>query len=66
MIAMSLMSTYDEYRRDRRAVAPMNAAPVYAPPARPLRNTLLRALSRLGLGVGGIAASDEDETLGIG
>ncbi|HQT00612.1 MAG: hypothetical protein B7Y26_00805 [Hydrogenophilales bacterium 16-64-46] len=61
MIAMSLMSTYDEYRRDRLA-----AAPIYAPPARSLRNTMLHALSLIGLGVGGIAASDDDDTLGIG
>lgn len=61
MIAMSLMSTYDEYRRDRLA-----NAPVYVPPSRPVRHAMLRVLSLIGLGVGGIAASDDDDTLGIG
>lgn len=61
MIAMSLMSTYEEYRRDRVA-----SAPVYAQPARPVRHAMLHVLSLIGLGVGGIAASDDDDMLGIG
>ena len=61
MIAMSLISTYDEYRRDRLA-----SAPVYPIPAHPVRRALLHALSMIGLGVGGVAAQDDDEALGIG
>lgn len=61
MIAMSLMSTYAEYRRDTLA-----AAPIYATPRRPLRHALLHVLSLVGLGIGGMAADDEAETLGIG
>ena len=61
MIAMSLTSTYDEYRRDRIA-----SAPVYPAPAHPVRRAMMHALSMLGLGVGGVAAIDDDEALGIG
>ncbi|KAB2325642.1 hypothetical protein F8A86_01125 [Betaproteobacteria bacterium SCN1] len=61
MIAMSMTSVYDEYRRDRIA-----AAPTYPAPARPVRRAMLRALSMIGFGVGGIAAMDDDEVLGIG
>ena len=61
MIAMSMISTYDEYRRDRRA-----SAPVYPPPAHPVRHAMLRALSMVGLGIGGVAAMDDDEALGTG
>lgn len=61
MIAMSLISTYDEYRRDRIATAP-----VYAAPARPMRRAMLYVLSQIGLGMGGIAAADDDDILGIG
>lgn len=57
MIAMSLISTYDEYRRDRLA-----AAPVHAAPPRPFRQTMLRALSMIGFGMGGIASADDDDT----
>lgn len=60
MIAMSMLSTYDEYRRDRIA-----RAPVYSAPAHPVRRAMMHALSMLGLGVGGVAAMD-DEALGIG
>ena len=61
MIAMSLLSTYDEYQRDRVA-----AAPVYTVPAHPVRRAVLHALSMIGLGVGGIATMDDDDMLGIG
>lgn len=61
MIAMSLLSTYDEYRRDRIA-----HIPVYPVPPHPVRRALLHALSLLGLGVGGIGTIDDDETIGIG
>jgi hypothetical protein len=55
MIAMSLLSTYDEYRRDRVATAPFHPAP-----ARPVRRALLHVLSMIGLGVGGVAAVDDE------
>ncbi len=61
MIAMSMTSVYDEYRRDRIA-----AAPVYPAPAHPVRRAMWHALSMIGLGVGGVAAMDDDEVLGIG
>lgn len=61
MIAMSLMSTYDEYRRDQLA-----HAPVYPTPTRPVRSRMMHVLAMIGLGVGGVAAMDEDEVLGIG
>lgn len=61
MIAMSMISTYDEYRRDT-----LPRAPVYPAPAHPVRRALLRALAMIGLGVGGVAAVDDDEALGIG
>lgn len=60
MIAMSMTSTYDEYRRN--AIA---SAPVY-PPAHPLRRAMMHALAMIGLGMGGVAAVDDDEALGIG
>lgn len=61
MIAMSMLSTYDEYRRDQRA-----SAPVYRAPAHPVCHAMMRVLSRVGLGIGGVAAMDDDEALGIG
>jgi hypothetical protein len=61
MIAMSITSTYDEYRRG--AIA---SAPVYPAPVHPLRRALTHALVMIGLGVGGVAAVDEDEAPGIG
>jgi hypothetical protein len=61
MIAMSMLSTYDEYRRDQHA-----SAPVYPAPAHPVRHAMMRVLSRVGLGIGGVAAMDDDEALGIG
>ena len=61
MIAMSMLSTYDEYRRDQRA-----SAPVYPAPAHPVHHAMMRVLSRVGLGIGGVAAMDDDEALGIG
>jgi hypothetical protein len=61
MIAMSIMSTYDEYRRD--AVA---SAPVYPAPARPVKRAMMRVLGMIGLGVGGVAAVDDEAAPGIG
>lgn len=61
MIAMSMLSTYDEYRRDQRA-----SAPVYPAPAHPVRHAMMRVLIRVGLGIGGVATMDDDEVLGIG
>jgi hypothetical protein len=61
MIAMSLLSTYDEYRRDQRA-----RAPIYPVPAHPVRHAMMRVLSRVGLGIGGVAAMEDDEVVGIG
>jgi hypothetical protein len=58
MIAMRMISTYDEYRRDQHASAPTCPAP-----ARPMRHAMLRVLSMVGLGIGGVAALD-DEVLG--
>ena len=56
MIAMSMLSTYDEYRRDSIA-----SAPVYPAPAHPLRRALIHALLMIGLGVGGVAAVAVDD-----
>ena len=61
MIAMSLLSTYDEYRRDQRA-----SAPVYPVPAHPVRRAMMHVLSQVGLGIGGVAAIEDDEVMGIG
>lgn len=61
MIAMSMLSTYDEYRRDSIA-----SAPVYPTPTHPVRRALIHALAMIGLGMGGVAAVDDDEALGIG
>lgn len=61
MIAMSMLSTYGEYRRDT-----LPRAPTYPAPASPVRRAILLALARLGLGAGGVAATYDDETLGIG
>ncbi|MDP1928148.1 MAG: hypothetical protein Q8K62_06510 [Thiobacillus sp.] len=61
MIAMSMLSTYDEYRKDQRA-----SAPVYPAPAHPVRHAMLHVLSRVGLGLGGVAAVDDDVALGVG
>ena len=61
MIAMSMTSTYDEYRRDSIA-----SAPVYPAPTHPVRRAMKHALAMIGLGVGGVAAVDDDEAPGIG
>jgi len=61
MIAMSMISTYDEYRRDRIA-----GTPACPPLAHPLRRAMMRALAMIGLGVGGVAAVDDEEIAGIG
>lgn len=63
MIAMSMFSTYDEYRRDQRASAPLYPAPARA---HCVRHAMMLVLSRVGLGIGGVAAMDDDEALGIG
>ena len=61
MIAMSMLSTHDEYRRDSIA-----SAPAYPATTHPVRRALTRALVMIGLGVGGMAAVDADEAPGIG
>ena len=55
MIAMSMLSTCDETRRDRNA-----SAPVHPTPAHPLRRAMAHALVMMGLGVGGVAAVDNE------
>ncbi len=59
MIAMNMISTYDEYNRDRIA-----HATGYPLTARSVRHAMLRALSMLGLGLGGVAALEDDEVFG--
>lgn len=61
MIAVSTISTYDECRRDC-----LSSTPRYPAPAHPVRRALMHVLSMFGLGVGGVAAMDDDEALGIG
>lgn len=61
MIAMSMTSTYDEYRRDRIA-----GAPPCPTPAHPLRHAMMHALAMIGLGVEGMAAVGDEEIAGIG
>ena len=58
---MSMTGTHDEDRRD--AIA---SAPVYPAPAHPLRRAMMHALAMFGLGMGGVAAVDDDEAPGIG
>ena len=58
---MSITGTRDEDRRD--AIA---SAPVYPAPAHPLRRAMMHALAMFGLGMGGVAAVDDVEALGIG
>ena len=48
MIAMSLLSAYDETRRDRNA-----SVPVYPTPVHPLHRAMANALAMMGLGVRG-------------
>jgi hypothetical protein len=55
-----MISTYNEYRHDR-----ISNVPVYPAPAHPVRHAILHVLSMLGLGIGGVAAMDDDEALGI-
>ncbi len=55
MIAMRMTSTYDEYRRDRIA-----SAPVYTAPAYPLYRAMMHALAMFGLGVGGVTGHSDD------
>jgi hypothetical protein len=61
MIAMSMTSTHDEDRGNASA-----SAPVYPAPAHPLRRAMMHALAMFGLGMGSVAAVDDDEALGIG
>ena len=61
MIAMSITSTYDEYRRDASA-----SAPVYPAPAHPVKRAMMRVLSMIGLGVDGVAAVDDEASPDIG
>lgn len=61
MIAMSMTSPYDEYRRGT-----LPDTPLYPLPAHPLRRAMMRALAMIGLGMGGVAARDDDEARGIG
>ena len=59
MIAMSVLSTYDEYRR--------GASPVYpVPRSRLVRNAVMHALAWIGMGLGGVEAVDDDDYLGVG
>lgn len=60
MTAMSLSRTCNEHRRD--ALPCEQACPA---PARPVRRAMLHALSMMGLGMGGVAAIDDDEALSI-
>jgi len=55
MIAMSMTSVYDAYRRYRSA-----SAPVCPTPAHPLRRAMAHVLAMIGLGVGGMAAVDNE------
>jgi hypothetical protein len=59
MIAMRMTRTYDEYRREHIA-----SAPVYPAPTHPPRRAMRHALSMIGLGGG--AAVGDDDALGIG
>lgn len=61
MIAMSMTSVYDEYRRSRIA-----AVPAYPISAHPVRRAMARVLSRIGIGRGNCTTMDDDELLGIG
>ena len=61
MIAMSMASTDGKYRCDSIA-----SAPVYPAPTHPVRRALMHALVMIGLGMGGMAAADDDEAPGIG
>ncbi len=61
MIAMGMISTYDEYRQDQRASAPVYSASTHA-----VRRAMLRALAMIGVGLGGITAIDDDDAPGIG
>jgi len=61
MIAMRMIRTYDEYQHNQHASAPACPAP-----ARPVCHAMLRVLSLVGLGIGGVAAMDDDEVLEMG
>jgi hypothetical protein len=54
MIAMNMTSTDNPYRCDAGTT-------IHPPPAHPMRHAMLRVLSMVGLGIGGISAmGDED------
>jgi hypothetical protein len=55
MIAMSMTRTHADHRRDSVA-----GAPTYPAPAHSMRRAILHALSMIGLGIGGVAAVDDD------
>jgi hypothetical protein len=61
MIAMHRIGAYLPYRRNRAIGAPPCPVPVH-----PVRRAILHVLSMLGLGMGGVAAVDDDEPMGIG
>ena len=55
MIAMSMTRTHADHRRDSVASAPTCPAPAHS-----VRRAILHALSMIGLGIGGMAAVDND------
>ena len=55
MIAMSMISTYDEYRRGRMARPP--SCPAHA---HPLRRAMMHALAMFGLGIEGVVLDNEE------
>ena len=61
MIAMLMTGTDAEDPRNAIASAPLHPAP-----AHPLRRAMMHALAMFGLGMGSVAAVDDDEALGIG
>jgi hypothetical protein len=55
MIAMSMITTCDEHHHDRHISIPADpAAPTHS-----MRHAVLRVLSMIGFGIGGIATVDD-------